>query len=193
MASSYTYTALKSPNSIRLLVLHPAARVHTPLECQLIEAQLDDGCEFEALSYTWNQETPSMPIVHLDQASGGKGIVLVTPNCEQALRRLRRMLTPRMLWIDAICIDQQNIPEKNQQVKMMAAIYATATRVLIWLGEPDVDMAKAFRALKRMVRAFSAWNLVASKSAVFLLLALLHVQAFKKKCEHTTIRSNTKR
>lgn len=52
-----------------------------------------------------------------------------------ALRRVRLPHQQRLLWIDAICIDQQNISERNSQVQNMREIYSRADHVLIWVGE----------------------------------------------------------
>lgn len=67
----------------------------------------------------------------------------VTKNLAVALRHLRLRDAPRTLWIDAICIDQKNIPEKSEQVAKMARIYSSSKRVVIWLGpaSPDSDLA----------------------------------------------------
>lgn len=67
----------------------------------------------------------------------------VTQNLGVALRHLRLRDAPRTLWIDAICIDQKNIPEKSEQVAKMAQIYSSSQRVVIWLGpaSPDSDLA----------------------------------------------------
>ena len=61
--------------------------------------------------------------------------LLVTPNCDAAIRYLRYEVTSRILWIDAISINQQDFGEKNTQVQMMGEIYAGASRALVWLGE----------------------------------------------------------
>lgn len=62
--------------------------------------------------------------------------VLVTQNCEAALRQLRNKSRNIRIWIDALCINQQNISERNQQVRMMEEIYQKAKHVRIWLNTP---------------------------------------------------------
>jgi hypothetical protein len=57
-------------------------------------------------------------------------------NAYHALRELRDPVEPRVLWIDAICIDQQNLEEKQQQILLMKDIYTRASRVVVWLAEP---------------------------------------------------------
>ncbi|MCJ1263714.1 hypothetical protein MMC22_003584 [Lobaria immixta] len=95
---------------------------------------------YGALSYTWGQTTANIPITINNQHD-----FLVTENLAAALRRLRRTVEPRWLWIDAICIDQNNKAERGQQVAMMGEIYKRANNVLIWLGEPDVKAKKPIR------------------------------------------------
>ena len=60
---------------------------------------------------------------------------MVTDNLAAALKRLRLSDSSRILWVDAICINQSDCAEKSQQVAQMAAIYANAARVVAWLGE----------------------------------------------------------
>jgi hypothetical protein len=59
----------------------------------------------------------------------------VTANCIAAMRRLRHKKKRRILWIDAICIDQSSMDERNQQVELMGDVYSKARRVILWLGE----------------------------------------------------------
>ena len=59
----------------------------------------------------------------------------IKPNLAAALRELRDEISVRILWIDAICINQSNPEERNQQVPMMADIYGQASRVCVWLGD----------------------------------------------------------
>ncbi|KIN07163.1 hypothetical protein OIDMADRAFT_97146, partial [Oidiodendron maius Zn] len=86
---------------------------------------------FSALSYVWGTEIDPIPLI----CDGG--IVWTTENLGQALRHLQIYGEPRCLWIDALCIDQKNTAERNQQVTLMKDIYGTAKEVLVWLG-PDL-------------------------------------------------------
>ena len=129
------YLPLSGPRSIRVLVLQPALRRVDPIRCSFFEVSLDDDSDtnsYEAISYTWGAPSGTKPVL----CDGY--IVLVTPNCEQALMHLRLPTRPRRIWIDAICINQQSISEKNIQVPMMGDIYRHASRTIIWLG-PDID------------------------------------------------------
>jgi hypothetical protein len=85
--------------------------------------------EYEALSYAWGTAI-SQSRVLVD------GIDLrVTESLDQGLRRIRFRDRPRMLWIDALCINQRDITERSHQVQHTAKIYRSAKQVLIWLGE----------------------------------------------------------
>jgi hypothetical protein len=71
----------------------------------------------------------------------------VTPNFHAALLRLRDPVLPRILWIDAICINSGD-NEKSQQIQIMARIYGVASRVLVWLGEAADDSDEAIEAIR---------------------------------------------
>ncbi|KAK1752616.1 heterokaryon incompatibility protein-domain-containing protein [Echria macrotheca] len=121
---------------IRLFVLFPG-KDSEPIQGSLRNASLDGRPEFEALSYVWG-ERDSPRSITLD----GEGFH-VTPNLYAALCALRRPASSRTLWIDAICIDQHNVDEKNHQVPLMARIYKQASRVTAWLGPstPRIELA----------------------------------------------------
>ncbi|KAF4340804.1 hypothetical protein FBEOM_5256 [Fusarium beomiforme] len=80
------------------------------------------------------------------QSSEGAQKFSVTSNCFAALKRLRRKDKPRVLWIDALAIDQSNIDERNHQVSLMSRIYSQAAGVIIYLGESaeNSDLAIEF-------------------------------------------------
>jgi hypothetical protein len=71
----------------------------------------------------------------------------VTKNLATALLYLRLSDRPRVLWIDAICIDQQNLPERSHQVKRMRIIFESAQRVIAWLGSEGDNSAHALKTL----------------------------------------------
>lgn len=71
--------------------------------------------------------------------------VRVTVNLADALRRLRNQKTTRLLWVDALCINQKDTKERAAQVKVMGLIYWKAHRVQVWLGE-DVESSEAHSA-----------------------------------------------
>ena len=114
----------------RLLDLSPG-RWHDQLRGKLRIVSLDRKPPFEALSYTWGSP-----------ATGGKTIAIdndhhlpITENLFVALRRLRSVIVQRTVWVDAICINQDDLAEQGRQVSIMGDVYEAAIRVLIWLGE----------------------------------------------------------
>ncbi|KAH8656239.1 heterokaryon incompatibility protein-domain-containing protein, partial [Tricladium varicosporioides] len=137
--SKYCYSPLSpSTNNIRLLrLLRPAkeSTQRTRIQCELFEYSLQDPGKgthlYEALSYTWGGEEKPCSITiekhNLD----------ITANLHAALLHLRNRSLDRIIWIDAICIDQDNTTERAEQVQLMAIIYSKAHRVLVWLGEED--------------------------------------------------------
>lgn len=124
----YQYRPLQAPGYIRILELHPG-NPGDILSIELNDVDLSQKPQFEALSYEWRDKFGTIPIQCSDQR------ILVSPNCKAAMEHLRLPSKPRVLWIDAICINQQDLQERNQQVTMMSDIYRFASAVLMWLGE----------------------------------------------------------
>lgn len=143
MAASSIYPCPLDPGrrEIRVLTVHPGDP-NDDIVCDLRTISLDTGgCDtFNALSYVWGDAQQRQPIT-LDGVP-----TTVTANLAVALRSFRsRSPSPNLsrevldlpLWVDAVCINQQDMEERSQQVRMMRDIYSAAERVLIWLGEGD--------------------------------------------------------
>ena len=122
------YLPLGHPGQIRVVRLQPGA-FPDPIICQLEHREVDKGSTYHALSYAWGDSTVTK-IIMLEGFRHS-----VTLNLEHALRYLRHEHDVRILWVDAISIDQDNLVERNQQVQIMSLIYQRATNVLIWVGE----------------------------------------------------------
>lgn len=127
------YSPLDSTKKeIRLLALKPGSS-DSPLECSLFTTALDVAPDYECLSYTWgDSESHEQDVIKV-----GRRVVPVTPNLRHALHRLRPSTGPgeRIMWIDALCIDQQNVEEKGFQVALMSDIYSGSAHTVAWLGE----------------------------------------------------------
>lgn len=147
--SAFKYASLKSTKSIRLLVLRPSLFQRKPISCYLRNVELSKLPKYEALSYTWDGQEPSVPI------KCGDSELIVTKNVDHAINHLRRRFSQRTLWIDAICIDQHNAGERGSQVSFMDEIYRNASQVLIWLGNGDDKSSQTVRALKYV---FPVWK-----------------------------------
>jgi hypothetical protein len=86
-------------------------------------------------------------------------IIHVTANLEEALQYLRRPEQTRMVWVDAVCINQDDPKEKTIQVNMMGKIYSKSTRGAVWLG----DYHKYDLVAKQVHEAFKLVRTVASQ------------------------------
>ncbi len=104
----------------------------------------DESLDFEALSYAWGSDEDTS---HVYVSADRKRALTITRNLDTALRHLRHMDKPCEIWVDALCIDQKSVEEKNHQVALMSEIYTQASSVMIWLG-PEKDQSND--ALKLM-------------------------------------------
>jgi hypothetical protein len=149
----YAYTPLnyKLGLEIRLLVVLPG-EPSDQLRCDIIHVNLEDRPDYEAVSYTWASDDGDATLSQTIYCDVDK-YISVTINCDKALRQLRRCGLKRRLWIDAVCIDQTNINERNHQVGLMDRVYSQAQNVRICTWEqcfsPEYsDYAKFFRYLQ---------------------------------------------
>jgi len=115
---------------IRLLRLSARYSPGLPALCEIFHSSLDDNPQYEALSYSWGDAELRDAIIVNDHPAS------VTVNLARALEDIRFDGRTRILWVDALCIDQKNIKERNHQVKHMGSIYQKAERVVVWVGRP---------------------------------------------------------
>jgi hypothetical protein len=143
--SPYCYSPLSSRhNRIRLLRLLPHQDRNADIQCELFEYILDDSYShlYETLSYVWGDANDKLPIfIHGNRFH-------VTVNLHAALSQLRNHSLERILWIDAICINQNDQLEKELQILSMATIYSQAYRVLVWLGAAADDSDLVFKEIR---------------------------------------------
>ncbi|KAI1281681.1 heterokaryon incompatibility protein-domain-containing protein [Xylaria sp. FL0933] len=148
---AYTYAPLDlNEPSFRLIRLFPG--VGQQLQCELVHASLAPGemIDYEAVSYTWGPVTHGIFFIEIHGEKIGK--LSIGYNLFRLLLNLRDLVVDRILWIDAICInqDEDDATERNHQVQQMAKIYRGAQRVLVWLGPPTDEMTLAMSLLKRL-------------------------------------------
>lgn len=132
--------------SFRLLRLFGGSEQQ--IECEIFETWLygDGAIPFETLSYIWgNLDTP-----HVVKLNGKR--LAITENLYIALRNLRVKEEDRILWVDAICIDQKNEKERGHQVHQMGDIFSRAEQVVFWLGHATSNINLVLTALKRLER-----------------------------------------
>ncbi|KAH9233960.1 hypothetical protein K456DRAFT_1772342 [Colletotrichum gloeosporioides 23] len=132
MSPSVSKSKFLLPGCIRLLRLSPHEDDDAPIQCQLFEYSLAKARRkgthlYEALSYCWGSPTQSQTVFT------NEGSLQVTENLHAALLRLRDPALERIIWADAICINQDDLDEKGYQVQLMAEIYARSSCVIVWL------------------------------------------------------------
>ncbi|RDK39324.1 HET-domain-containing protein [Aspergillus phoenicis ATCC 13157] len=152
--SAFTYEELplksKSPHpTTRMIRLLPNENKYAEIECKLFIYDLmsDSGADshlYEALSYVWGSNMRSRTI------KVNNCEFPVTENLYLALLRLRNRQLERILWVDAICINQDDLDEKSEQIPLMRTIYAQAQHVTVWLGEAYEDGDKALEKLQSL-------------------------------------------
>ncbi|KAH9229070.1 hypothetical protein K456DRAFT_1777851, partial [Colletotrichum gloeosporioides 23] len=134
-----------TPGSIRLLVLQPSASHDAQLRGSLLcttlaEADYDLIDPYTALSYVWgSDERPCL--IFFD----GKEFA-ITQSLNDALRNMRDATRARRIWADALCINQDDGPERNEQVRLMGKIYGLASSTIIYLGKLTEDAAEVLAA-----------------------------------------------
>jgi hypothetical protein len=137
MASPYSHCPI-GKDEIRLLLLQPGDE--GDVLCGILSVVLlSQAPKFEAASYVWGKSINGSTI------KIGADDLAIPKNLEPFLRTLRHIDRTRVLWVDSICIDQNNIPERNSQVKLMGGIYMSASTVVAWI-RPDTS-ANCLRTL----------------------------------------------
>jgi Heterokaryon incompatibility protein (HET) len=164
-----------SKHEIRLVHLQPGI-YSSPIQCKLARADLDQRhrYEYEPLSYEWGPSGYDQFIWLGDRK------VYVRENLYWALRHLRYERAVRVLWIDALCIDQTNVVERNHQVTWMGEIYKRAVRVVIWLGRALLS-PKDYTIIFDSIEAFQL--LFLPKKSKILTLAGKEDAAFRAATE----------
>jgi hypothetical protein len=138
---SMGYDTLPDGRSIRQLTLLPCNHQGTDIFCRLDIVSLDSIRDYEALSYVWGK-----PVFDCIIRCNGHP-VKVTKSLHGALQGLRSSEKERVLWIDQLCINQQDLLERAQQVCLMGDIYSKAASVVVWLGEADAETGIVWKLL----------------------------------------------
>ncbi|CAI6340111.1 unnamed protein product [Periconia digitata] len=145
----YQYQPLASEHHVRILVLTPAEQADARLECSLIQIDLKDHPgSYKAISYTWGSQSRDQDL-HCEGAT-----IKITSNLSSALRRFRSRFQAQILWIDAVCINQDDVKETSVHIPLMKAIYRAAGKVLIWLGDGEEQRLRDIDALRVAANLF---------------------------------------
>jgi hypothetical protein len=161
VSMAYKYETLPSARSIRILTLCPAEQHTDAIECTIEAIELEKA-SYDALSYSWAMDEDG----HYSQDYEifiDSNRQWITRNLSDGLRRIRVRDKSIRIWIDAVCINQQDNVERSVQVAMMADIYARAEKVLVWLGngteeKEDLLMLELFQRIKKRTEQVKPWK-----------------------------------
>ncbi|KAE9373798.1 hypothetical protein N431DRAFT_232514 [Stipitochalara longipes BDJ] len=124
-----------SSNQIRLVEIQPGEDDETA--CFLETVDRDKASAYRVLSYVWGSQGDPKTILLNNQPWK------VTRNLEAVLRHLRETPSEQRIWIDALSINQSDIPERNAQVSEMRQVYSSASFTILWLGtDPTPSISK---------------------------------------------------
>ncbi|KAJ2893344.1 Heterokaryon incompatibility protein 6 like [Zalerion maritima] len=161
----YEYGSLEGDSTIRLLEMSPAT-TDSKLFGKLIHAQFDNEVtRYNCLSYAWgdpnftekiwlgaNQFIPITNSLHLTLTNIGS----TTDWSFTAVEDPKDAKIP--IWVDAICINQEDIDEQSQQVRMMYSIYARAQFVFMHLGHGQDGDERIREICATIGRGFQAYD-----------------------------------
>jgi len=164
--SQYQYSPLrKDRDELRLIRLLPGP-ISAEVEIEIFHAPRSS--KYEALSYVWGPpERTDVALVrkpvkalsklvrHVNRSkrrehSKPSATIGITDNLAVALRHLRDPIKSRILWVDAICINQDDLAERSAEVLEMGSIYSRAEQVVVWLGPSSKDSRLAVETLKKL-------------------------------------------
>jgi hypothetical protein len=155
--ANYEYQELTSSNEIRLARLM-SGRFEEPIVCELFHCGIGEK-PFQAISYTWADESgESEPLeqITIKLPNSATSYIQATPNSVAALRRVRHPSYANLVWVDALCVNRQNLAERGEQVKLMPKIYSTARQVSVYLGESSENSDQLFDLINTTIPLHSA-------------------------------------
>jgi hypothetical protein len=147
----YQYTPLFGSDSIRILSLLPRMQGND-IKVRIHHKKVSSLRICETLSYEWGEPTRTKHIFCENR------VLMVTTNLLAALKRLRQPRKERLLWIDAVCINQEDLKERLQQVALMSAIYKSAKQTILWIGEEKSNTQEAFNIMPILAQALQKFG-----------------------------------
>ena len=154
---NFTHERLVHEHDVRLLRIHDFPLPEEPV-CSLEHYSLTEAPPYTALSYAWGDLDNQQLVQFLPH-----GKIPVTQNLHAFLSTVPQLreTAPRpleLVWIDALCIDQSDVLERNVQVRQMGAIFGQAREVLVWLGPASEDSGTAAVFLSEAVKIFDKFG-----------------------------------
>ncbi|KAI9868856.1 MAG: hypothetical protein M1813_004707 [Trichoglossum hirsutum] len=143
----------KSREEIRLLEILPPTDADYTIRCRLKTAPVH-RCRYIAISYVWGDQSTTENIVVNGESKP------VTTTLFSCLNNIRSAILtnvdtqsewaslPHLIWVDAVCINQSDVEERNHQIQLMSQIYTGASVVISWLGPRDETLSIAFRIIR---------------------------------------------
>ncbi|KAI9710764.1 MAG: hypothetical protein M1820_002597 [Bogoriella megaspora] len=154
MATSmhYSYRALETPTTIRLLRLASVAQQDDQAESagervwdiEHIDLDEDYLPEYISISYTWGEYRLCVPLRLKDST-----VILTSRNASDALN-FNAYEPGDYVWLDQVCINQTDVTERNAQVRLMARIYGQSLACFIWLGRQDEESSDVFSIIDEL-------------------------------------------
>ncbi|KAK4892208.1 hypothetical protein LTR27_009217 [Elasticomyces elasticus] len=156
---TYSYSNRKLDTSlleVRLVVVESALSTTTRVKASIREARLvgPDCPAFEAVSYCWDLNEHGRP--EMKEMELGGQVCLFAASAVTALANLRHKRSERVLWIDAISINQHDSSEQMHQVGIMGEVYARSSQVLVWLGSGTLDAIRAKQSIDAILKQAAA-------------------------------------
>ncbi|KAI0191331.1 heterokaryon incompatibility protein-domain-containing protein [Astrocystis sublimbata] len=157
----YSYKPLPYGNRARYIrlvsLLAGSGDLQLQFHSEATSLSENDAEPYEALSYVWGSKDNPVEV----KIVGDPGTtecnnepheqtMSITQNLATALQYLRYEDDARVLWIDAVCIDQSNVTEKGHQVALMGEVYKHAKQVIVWLGPPADHSGRALEVLREI-------------------------------------------
>ncbi|RDW85334.1 hypothetical protein BP6252_02924 [Coleophoma cylindrospora] len=158
---TFEYQPLERATVIRIVILQHGFG-NDPIECRLLHTELGQK-HYEALSYEWGPPSHNDPTIVLDGFD-----IQVRKNLRDALTQIRLEEEDRYIWIDALCIDQANVHERNHQVQLMGRIYRGARKVIVWLG-PAKDNSDFAIEMTERINELTVENITQYRAALLAL------------------------
>ncbi|KAI8931887.1 hypothetical protein NX059_010791 [Plenodomus lindquistii] len=154
--TAYPYTPLSTTTTtIRTLEVSDPDSAGG-LVCRLSDTPFENNHDFTALSYCWGARQGTIP-TRFTLANGEHALLDITPSLDSFLRQFladhpKECIRPK-LWVDAVCINQNDPEEKALQIAIMHKIYQQAQRVIVWLGEGTKQTDKGMNFIPELISA----------------------------------------
>jgi hypothetical protein len=160
VTASYPYKKPRTDHHFRLLKLLPKSYEHPYVQLfdfprsqyiygTLSDHELSEDVSYECLSYVWGTAHTGS-LIWLDIYMLGTYMIEISDNLDMALRCLQHQNEPRMLWVDFVCINQDDYDERKQQVQIMYRIFSKAEKVIAYLGD-EADGSERLPNLLRRI------------------------------------------